>query len=137
VEIGGYALKLEAVDKRTGENYLADRATITLSRDGTTIATLQPERRLFTVQRRVTSHTAIRTNLLSDVYVALGDPDPSGSWVVRAYWKPLVPWIWIGAGLMAIGGLTGLADRRWRVARPVRRSRRDDAPGAAPAHAAE
>ena len=137
VEIGGYALKLEAVDKRTGENYLADRATIALSRDGTTIATLHPERRLFTVQRRVTSHTAIRTNLLSDVYVALGDPDPSGSWVVRAYWKPLVPWIWIGAGLMAIGGLTGLADRRWRVALPVRRPRRDDAPGASPAHAAE
>ncbi len=41
--------------------------------------------------------TAIRTNLLADLYVALGDRDGKGGWTVRAYWKPLVPWIWIGA----------------------------------------
>jgi cytochrome c-type biogenesis protein CcmF len=34
---------------------------------------------------------------------------------VRAYWKPLVPWIWIGAVMMAMGGLLSLSDRRWRV----------------------
>jgi cytochrome c-type biogenesis protein CcmF len=132
--ISGYTLRLDAVDKQVGANFLADRATIVLLRDGAEIATLHPERRLFNVQRRVTSHTSIRTTMLSDIYVALGDPDPAGGWVVRAYWKPLVPWIWIGAGLMALGGMLSICDRRWRVAVPVRRQRQN--PVATPATAA-
>jgi len=132
--ISGYTLRLDAVDKQVGANFLADRATIVLLRDGAEIATLHPERRLFNVQRRVTSHTSIRTTMLSDIYVTLGDPDPAGGWVVRAYWKPLVPWIWIGAGLMALGGMLSICDRRWRVAVPVRRQRQT--PVATPATAA-
>jgi len=42
---------------------------------------------------------------------------------VRAYWKPLVPWIWLGAVLMALGGLVSLSDRRWRVGIAARRTR--------------
>ena len=41
--------------------------------------------------------------------------DAEGNWTLRAYWKPLVPWIWIGAVIMAFGGLVSLSDRRWRV----------------------
>jgi cytochrome c-type biogenesis protein CcmF len=42
---------------------------------------------------------------------------------VRAYWKPLVPWIWIGAVFMALGGAVSLSDRRWRVGVAARRLR--------------
>jgi len=59
--------------------------------------------------------TAIRTNFLADLYVALGDQDPGGAWTIRAYYKPLVPWIWIGGVIMAFGGMVSLSDRRWRV----------------------
>jgi len=34
---------------------------------------------------------------------------------VRAYYKPFINWIWIGALLMAIGGVLALADRRYRM----------------------
>jgi cytochrome c-type biogenesis protein CcmF len=68
-----------------------------------------------------TSVTAIRSNLLADLYVALGDPDDSNGSTVRAYWKPLTPWIWIGAVIMAFGGVLSLSDRRWRVGVAARR----------------
>ena len=68
--------------------------------------------------------TAIRTNLLADLYVALGERDNHGGWTIRAYWKPLVPWIWIGGVIMAFGGMVSLSDRRWRVGVAARARRR-------------
>ena len=98
-----------------GPNFTADDATIEVTRDGQPVAVMHPERRFFPLQQQTTSETAIRTNLLADLYVALGDPDKAGGWTLRAYWKPLVPWIWIGAVIMAFGGMVSLSDRRWRV----------------------
>jgi cytochrome c-type biogenesis protein CcmF len=119
--IAGYALKFDGTEKIDGPNFSADRATIEVRRNGETIEVLHPERRFFPLQQMTTSVTAIRSNLLADLYVALGDPDQSNGSTIRAYWKPLTPWIWIGAVIMAIGGLLSLSDRRWRVGVAARR----------------
>jgi cytochrome c-type biogenesis protein CcmF len=113
--IAGYVLHLDGVGKAEGSNFTAERATITVTKDGTVVTIMHPEKRFFPVRQTPTSMTAIHTNLLADLYVALGDGDGNGGWTVRAYWKPLVPWIWIGAVFMAGGGLISLSDRRWRV----------------------
>jgi cytochrome c-type biogenesis protein CcmF len=115
VPISGYVLHLAGVDKIPGPNFTADAAAVEIRRDGVLIATVHPERRFFPLQQQTTSMTAIRTNFLADLYVALGDRDPGGAWTIRAYYKPLVPWIWIGAVIMAFGGMVSLSDRRWRV----------------------
>ena len=117
------AVKLERVEKIPGPNFTADRATIRISSGGVAVATVYPERRFFPLQKQTTGETAIRTNLLADLYLALGEADAEGNWTVRAYWKPLVPWIWIGAAIMAFGGLVSLSDRRWRVGAAARARR--------------
>jgi cytochrome c-type biogenesis protein CcmF len=121
--ISSYVLHLDDVAKADGPNFTADRATITVSRHGETVTVMHPEKRFFPVQQMPTSMTAIHTNMLADLYVALGDSDGKGGWTVRAYWKPLVPWIWLGAVIMALGGLVSLSDRRWRVGVAARRGR--------------
>jgi len=78
---------------------------------------------MFGPQKTPTTFTAIHTDLLSDLYVVLADGDATGTWTLRVYQKPLVPWIWLGCGVMALGGLMSLSDRRWRVGAAVRRSR--------------
>jgi cytochrome c-type biogenesis protein CcmF len=123
LRVAGYTLHLAAVQRLPGPNYLADDATVEVMRGGRTVAVLHPQRRFFPLQQQTTAETAIRTNLLSDLYVALGDGDQSGNWTMRAYWKPLVPWIWIGAVIMAFGGVVSLSDRRWRVGAAVRSRR--------------
>ena len=130
--IAGYQLTLEHVNHVPGANFMADRATVRVTRDGRFIAALHPERRFFPVQQQTTGETAIRTNLLADLYVALGDTDSKGAWTVRAYWKPLVPWIWIGAIIMAFGGAVSLSDRRWRVGVATRAAGRGAQPVPAP-----
>ncbi|HSQ82152.1 MAG TPA: cytochrome c-type biogenesis CcmF C-terminal domain-containing protein, partial [Casimicrobiaceae bacterium] len=60
------------------------------------------------------------SGITGDHYVSLGEPvgakGASGAWAVRIYVKPFVDWIWFGCLLMASGGFTAIADRRYRLA---------------------
>ena len=69
-----------------------------------------------------TTEAAIDRGLSRDLYVALGDPQATGGWAVRTYVKPFANWIWIGALVMALGGVISLTDRRYRVGAPARRA---------------
>jgi cytochrome c-type biogenesis protein CcmF len=77
---------------------------------------MHPERRVFPAERQETSETAIRTTILSDLYLALGDQREAGRWTVRAYVNPLAPFIWLGAVVMALGGFASLWGRLRRPA---------------------
>jgi cytochrome c-type biogenesis protein CcmF len=108
VHVGDYDLKLLGVSKANGPNYVAARAEIEIRSDGRTLGRMAPEQRMFPVEGQEVAQTAIRTTGLSDLYVALGDERGGGRWAIRAYVNPLAPFIWFGAAIMALGGLTGL-----------------------------
>jgi cytochrome c-type biogenesis protein CcmF len=122
IEIAGRTLRLVGVTEGDVANYHAQRAQIVVERPGSAPMTLYPERRWYPVARSQTTNTAIATNGLGDLYLALGDPDGQGGWVLRAYYNPLVPWIWFGAILAALGGLVSLSDRRLRLRLPAART---------------
>ena len=133
IELAGFSIHFDGIEQLQGSNYTSARGTFTVTKDGSAIAVMRPERRFFPLQNMPTSNTAIHTTLLSDLYLALNDGDAPGNWTLRAYYKPLVPWIWIGAGIMALGGLLSLSDRRWRVGVAARRARRAPAEAVAKA----
>jgi cytochrome c-type biogenesis protein CcmF len=118
--VAGYELRLEKIERIAGPNYTADDATIRVSYDGTFWREMHPERRYFPLQQQTTGLTAIHSSPVADLYLALGDAGEAGSWTVRAYWKPMVSWIWGGALVMAFGGLVSLSDRRWRIGAAAR-----------------
>ena len=106
--IAGYTLRFDGVKAVKGPNYDAARATITVLADGRTIAVMHPEKRIYPAEGQDTVETAIRTTVISDLYLALGDEREKGRWVVRAYVNPLAPLIWLGALVMALGGFAAL-----------------------------
>jgi len=114
--IAGYTLRFDGVTAEKGPNYDAARATITVLADGRTIAVMRPEKRIYPAEGQDTVETAIRTTIVSDLYLALGDERDKGRWVVRAYVNPLAPLIWLGALVMGLGGFAALWSRV-RVAR--------------------
>jgi cytochrome c-type biogenesis protein CcmF len=126
-EIAGYTIALDAVNEVSGPDYTATRADMRLLRNGRAVAALHPEKRFFAVENGAATGVAIHTNLLADVYAVIGDPDGDGGYVLRLYHNPLVPWIWLGAAAMALGGLVSLTDRRHRIGAPARRRRADEA----------
>jgi cytochrome c-type biogenesis protein CcmF len=120
LELSGYALRLRSVDNVTGPNYDAERGNFEVTRNDRLVARLFSERRFYPVRQEQTIAAGIRTNLISNLYVAIGEPDGSGAWAVRFYYHPFMPWVWIGAITMALGGLVSLSDRRLRVGIPQR-----------------
>ena len=79
---------------------------------------MEPTKRQFAARQMETTEAAIHTFGASQLYVSLGDIAPDKAVVVRIYWKPLVTFIWLGALVMALGGILSLSDRRLRVGAP-------------------
>ena len=121
-EVGGYSLTLDDVQEIEGPNYLSTMGLLTLAKNGREIAQLRPEKRIYPVAQMPTTEAAIDYDLARDVYVVIGDPQVGGGWAVRTYIKPLTNWIWIGCGLMSLGGFFSLSDRRFRVAAGARKT---------------
>ncbi len=125
LRVAAYTLNLEDVTAVDGPNYLAERATMRVTRDGDEVCRVTPERRFFPAGGQTTTEVALCGSGMDDLYLVLGErvADPQGrpAWRVRAYWNPLAKLIFLGPALMALGGLISLSDRRLRLAAPARR----------------
>ena len=130
VEVAGYTLTFRGVSETAGPNYRAVTGRFDLERGGRVLAALRPEKRDYPAERSQTTEAAIHTTWLADIYAVLGERTSTGAWTARLYHNPLVPWIWVGAIVMAAGGAVSLTDRRLRIGAP-RRARRSPAVEAA------
>jgi cytochrome c-type biogenesis protein CcmF len=102
-----------------GPNYDGFRGHVTVLRKGVVVTTLAPEKRHYWVQGTVMAKAAIAAGWNRDLLAALGEDVGNNAWSLRLQYRPLIRFVWIGALIMAIGGLTTLWDRRYRVAELV------------------
>jgi cytochrome c-type biogenesis protein CcmF len=117
--IAGYDFRfVNAVNVR-GPNYDAVEALVEVTRAGKPVAILKPQKRHFRVQQTDNSQAAISVNWARDLFVAMGNSLGEDAWSMRIQYKPLVRYIWLGALVMAIGGLVAATDRRYRIKVPV------------------
>ena len=115
LELGGYTFVFEGASHFEGPNFTSDRATMRVFQDGDQVATLHPEKRLYTVQQMPMTEAGIDPGFTRDLYVALGEPLGEGAWAVRVHIKAFVRWIWLGGLVMCLGGVLSACDRRYRV----------------------
>ena len=130
VTVGGYEFVFEGAGTGKGPNYSITTGTFRVTKNGRPVVTLVAEKRVYDVSQRPTTEAAIHSTFFGDLYAVIGDEDPSGGFVTRLYFNPLVGWMWAGVMIMVSGGLISLSDRRHRVGAPRRR------PGAQLAQAA-
>ena len=86
-------------------------ALMTIYRNGERIGVTRPERRIYPVMEQQSTEVGIASSVLEDLYVIPKDVDlDSGAervvFEVKAL--PLVPWIWCGGLVVAIGAVVGL-----------------------------
>ena len=114
-KVGGYLFRFDSLDNVAGPNYDAIRGVFVVTRgDSLVHPGLFAEKRTYRVSRQVMTEAGIDGGLMRDLYVALGEPLSDDAWAVRIYYKPGVRWLWLGALIMAGGGLMALSDRRYR-----------------------
>jgi len=116
VTIGSLDFRFDGVHDARGPNYTAQQGVVSVLRNGTVVATLHPQKRIYARNQQPQTESAIDPGLFRDIYVALGEPvGDDGAWAVRVYVKPFVRWIWLGALFMMLGGFIAAADRRFRA----------------------
>jgi cytochrome c-type biogenesis protein CcmF len=104
MRIGRYELRMASLEQGENPNYMWYRGIFQISKDGHSIGTLQPEKRLFKASKESTSEVAIRERPNEDLYVNFGGMSDDGQRaVIQAFVNPLVFWVWMG-GLVLIGG---------------------------------
>ena len=122
ITLNDHGFTLQALTVVEGPNYVADRGVFSVAYKGTAFTTLMPEKRRYVASGQIMTEAAIDAGVLRDLYIALGEPLGDGAWSVRVQHKPFIRWIWFGALLIGVGGLTTSFDRRYR------RARRSEAP---------
>ena len=114
VAIGRHAFQYQGVDEIRGPNYLSTRGHVQVLRNDRPLVLLHPEKRAYASGGQVMTEAGIHPGLFGDVYVAIGESLGGEARAVRIHIKPFVRWIWLGAGLMALGGFVTATDRRFR-----------------------
>ncbi|MCB1491651.1 MAG: heme lyase CcmF/NrfE family subunit, partial [Rhodobiaceae bacterium] len=128
VDIAKNHVTLTGFETRKGPNYQEQTVHFDVVRPNGTTMKVEAAKRFYPVRRMPTTEAALVERLSGDLYVTLGDPQDDGRIVVRIFYKPLVILIWLGAVVMALGGMLSLSDRRLRVGAPrTARARRPDA----------
>jgi cytochrome c-type biogenesis protein CcmF len=123
--IAGYEFKFAALRDVRGPNYVGVEADIVVSRATDPVTVLKPQKRLYNSGGNPLSEAGIEVGAARDLFAALGDELGQGRWSVRLQYKPLIRCIWLGAILVALGGLIAAFDRRYRA--PVTSSAGDRA----------
>jgi cytochrome c-type biogenesis protein CcmF len=114
-EVAGYIFRFDEIMGLRGANYVADAARFTVTREGRTVAQLQPEKRRYLASGDIMTEAAIDAGLFRDLYIAMGEPvGEEGAWAIRLHYKPMVRWIWLGAIFMAVGAFATVLDKRYR-----------------------
>ena len=120
--VGPFTVTLDGIKPVVGPNWSALEARLSARRgslggDTGSVFYLRPQSRFFANPVTVTSESAIATRWDGQLYTVLGEPDGSGRWQLRLWWKPFVTLIWLGGALVAIGGALSLLGRLLRARR--------------------
>ena len=124
LDIGHYQLKVMEIQNGENDNYQWGRLILAVSKDGSPVGTMAPEKRFYKSSRSASSVVAIRRRLNEDLYINFAGvtneskPAAQRKAVIQAYTFPLVSWIWIGYWVLFSGTLICLIPSKVRLLYP-------------------
>ena len=120
LDVAGHSFELRELRNVEGPNYTAVEGIVEIRRDGDFVGEVRPQKRQYLVQKNWMTEAGIHVNWNKDLFIALGDQLGNNTWSVRIQYKPMIRFIWLGALVMALGGLIAASDRRYRATASVK-----------------
>ncbi|MFC2018612.1 heme lyase CcmF/NrfE family subunit [Chloroflexota bacterium] len=120
MSVGSYTITYESTNIYDTQSKTVLSATLAVSRDGKMLGRLLPEKYFHRNHEQPVTEVAIRSNLVEDLYVILIGQDVGGAIAFKALVNPLVSWIWIGGGVLVLGGLISFWPQRRKAPVPGR-----------------
>ncbi|MEO7774577.1 MAG: heme lyase CcmF/NrfE family subunit [Steroidobacteraceae bacterium] len=116
VALGKYVFRFEGIKSLEGPNYGGVQGKVTVLHEGEAAHVLLPEKRNYWVQQSTMTEAAIGARWDRDLFVAMGEDVGKGAWSLRLQVRPMIQFVWLGAIIMMLGGITAGVDRRYRLA---------------------
>ena len=103
-------LKVEEIEKK---NWISETGMFLVKTKNKSF-TMYAERRLYLDTGMPSTEAAIYRNYFNHLYIVMGQQQPlnSGQRIVRIYYNPFILLIWLGAFMMALGGMVSMFDKR-------------------------
>ena len=114
-QVAGYDFRMRDLRDVQGPNYQALEGEFAITRGDGEATVLTAQKRKYKSQSDPLTEAGIDANLSHDLVISMGNDLGEGVWSLRLQYKPLIRFIWLGALIMAIGGLVATCDRRYRA----------------------
>ena len=75
---------------------------------GRDLGFLYPEKRFYVTQKTTMTESSVKKIWFDDLYLSLGEQLDKETWIIRAYYKPFIMFLWIGLILIGLGGIFSL-----------------------------
>lgn len=114
ITINGYSLLYDKLDSYRTESREVVNATLIVYKDGKNLGNMIPEK-YFDEDYQPVTEVAIRSTLFEDLYVILIGWDPDGTTAFKVLVNPMISWLWIGGGVLILGGLIAMWPERQQL----------------------
>ncbi len=120
VTVGKVTVRLKDVWGRQEPQRDVIGATVELVENGAVLATLSPRMNFYPTSQQPIPTPDVRSTFLGDTYLNLMAFERNGeNATIQVILEPLVPWIWLGGGIICLGSLVAGWPARRRAAATV------------------
>ncbi len=113
IKVNNFTILFSKLEKIKKENWISETGTFLVKINNDEFK-MNAERRIYLDTGMPSTEAAIKRNLFSHLYIVMGQEQPAGSGnrIIRVYHNPHIVLIWMGAIIMAFGGVVSLLDYR-------------------------
>ena len=104
-QLGQFEFHYDRFSNEIGQNFTAEVAFFSVSKQDKPYAEIVPERRYYDVRTMTMSEVGLDAGFWGDLYIVMGDNLGKGEFTFRLHYKPLIRWLWLGGILMTLGAL--------------------------------
>ena len=109
MRMGPYRLVCRSFTQDSNPTYDTEYALLDVYRGNKHVTELAPEKRFYQASQTNSTMVANHSTLASDLYVIYEGKNPDTDRpIIKVFLNPLMNWIWIGVGIVALGTLVAL-----------------------------
>ncbi len=114
IQLEKYKIVFEEIENKKINNWLSEIGNFAVSKKNDYSFKMSAERRIYLDTGMPSTEAAIKRNYFNHLYIVMGQEQPikSGKRIIRVYYNPFIILIWLGAFIMALGGVVALLEKR-------------------------
>jgi len=112
LKIGDYNLTFSETEYYVGKNFLARQGNFLIEKNNQKIGELKPQLRYYPISNQSTNEASIKHGILGDLYLVIGTKDEQENYAIRAYFKPFIYLLWLGAALIFSAAMLRVFSRK-------------------------